>query len=672
VLALALRVGNGVETDMFAMAGDSFGPDIQAAAAASADRARVLLEGTGREEVIRAAHMVRALVGGERSGTDLLRDLRGCTDGLLSPQDRALISSNATAAVREAAEARLFSLAPPLFSVKDDPMLLASSFLESLDGFLAPGWSIHDGMPVMFEEGRASALVALSLKGRSPREVVEIMERIPGELPSGVTARFSGAAFHAALSARRVEREIGFLSGASLVLVLVLGWMLFRSLSFVAPLVVALASGGIAAAGALFAAWPRPHAIAFVFGTSLIGLSVDYVYHARAAGGARSVLRPLTQSFATTMACFAPLLFADLPVLRQMALFTMAGLAAVYAGVAVFGWRGGDTVPVRHEESSAPIFRSIPQFNILRVVLFIVTAFGIVHLRPTADPSAFYRPNASLAADERAVAERLSLGGARIVFARGDTLQEALEHEEDAGVPFGLSRIIPSLKRQRENAALVERLYAAEGAAYAEHTGLKHPVVPDEPRLLDPEKLPQGSSLGELVATMWTGRGLMSPCVGDFSPKDPRVQVIDMRESTESAFARAFRSTRRLFVYSSAALLVFLFAVFRRRALSFACPVAAALVSTLGMLGWLGVPFTFFTLLSFFILLGLGLDYTIFHRGADAPTAGRTVLFAFLTSLAGLGLLSFTAFPVTRDMGITFAFGLFFAYVFSMRVVKAG
>ena len=164
----------------------------------------------------------------------------------------------------------------------------------------------------------------------------------------------------------------------------------------------------------------------------------------------------------------------------------------------------------------------------------------------------------------------------------------------------------------------------------------------------------------------------MSPCVGDFPPKDPRVQVIDMRESTESAFARAFRSTRRLFAYSSAALLVFLFAVFRRRALSFACPVAAALVSTLGMLGWLGVPFTFFTLLSFFILLGLGLDYTIFHRGADAPTAGRTVLFAFLTSLAGLGLLSFTAFPVTRDMGITFAFGLFFAYVFSMRVVKAG
>ena len=659
---------------MLALAGDAFGPELKSVALASAASARVMVEGTNRADVVRGARVVREAFAegppepaGNAPSADLLSQMRGRTDGLLSQEIRSLIMANDTAAVREASEARLFGLAPPLFSVKDDPMLLATSYVESLAGFLAPGWMFQDGMPMKAEGGTVSALVALTLKGRAPRDVAAAMECLPRELPSGVKARFSGAAFHTALSACSAQREIGVLSFVSLALILVLGWRLFRSFGFVAPLAAALAAGGLAASGALFAAWPRPHVLTFVFGTSLLGLSVDYVYHARAAGGARNVLKPLTQSFATTLACFAPLLLADLPVLRQMALFTMAGLAAVYAFVVVFSGDGGGA------RERAPGGRATALSALLpRVLLFAAAAGGVFFLRPSTDPTAFYRPSAALAADERAVAERLSLGGARLVFVRGDSLQEALEREEAAGVPFGLSRIVPSLRRQRENAALAARLYAAEGAAYAEDTGLKRPVAPAEPRLLDPDCFAPGSPLAAVVGAMWTGRGLMSPCAEGFEPSGPHVAVIDMRRSMEGVFARAMDSTLRLFFASAAALVVFLALVFRRRMFEFAGPVAAALVATAGTLGWLGVPFTFFTLLSFFVLMGLGLDYAIFHRSAAAPSARRTVFYAFLTSLAGLGLLSFTAFPVTRDMGVTFAFGLFFAYVFSLPSAASG
>ena len=124
--------------------------------------------------------------------------------------------------------------------------------------------------------------------------------------------------------------EINVLSCVSTILVAVLGWLLFRSLRFVPQLLVCIGAAFLVAAGTLFAVYPHPHVLTFVFGTSLIGLSVDYVYHARAAGDVRRILRQLSFSLLTTLACFSPLLFSEIGALRQMAVFTMAGLVAVY------------------------------------------------------------------------------------------------------------------------------------------------------------------------------------------------------------------------------------------------------------------------------------------------------------------------------------------------------
>ena len=159
---------------------------------------------------------------------------------------------------------------------------------------------------------------------------------------------------------------------------------------------------------------------------------------------------------------------------------------------------------------------------------------------------------------------------------------------------------------------------------------------------------------------------LVAPCPAGFVPADPHVEVLDPRTALEGLFARFLASTCRLLGVSLGLLAVLLLAFFRKRFFLYVGPVVASVAATGGMLGWLGIPLTSFTLLCFFVMVGLGLDYVVFHRSRPGPATRRTVRASFLSSLAGFGLLAFTAFPVTQAMGVTFAFGLFFAYVFSL------
>ena len=260
-------------------------------------------------------------------------------------------------------------------------------------------------------------------------------------------------------------------------------------------------------------------------------------------------------------------------------------------------------------------------------------------------------------------------------------MQEALECEEAAGVK-GLSAIIPSLKRQRENQALVAELRAKAGATYTALTGVPVRDGADARGLLDPEEItdPLLKKLMHPMCVKANGRILLvSPlppaggprsCAAETGgsrvsrPSD--VTIVEPKRELMSLFDAYAHEAYRLLGVSFVLLAVLLAALFRRRFLAYALPVGAAVLATLGVLGWCGVQLTFFHALCFFVCTGLGLDYVIFHleaaAGATLPRTRQVVFVSFLTSAAAFGLLALTSFPVTRAMGATLALGLFFAY----------
>ena len=676
--ALAWRVCGGlrVETDVLALVETENSGSLMELAAGRARQGQLLLEGGDEERLVNVAHILC-----EKFGLDpavdfqkTLRYLAPRTRGLVSAETRELLRAGKFKDVSDASAARLFGPVPPLFSVKDDPFLLATDSALSMQSNLAPGWSLKDGYPVCERGDRHFLLMPCGdLSLEKAEEIMQGAERVNGSFAAGVAKIWCcGPVFHTARSTSRAKREINVLSAVSIVLVALLGWLLFRSWRFAPQLLATVGVAFFAATGALFAFFPRPHVITFVFGVTLIGLSVDYVYHARSAGGAGKVLKPLTQSLATSLACFAPLLFAGIAAMRQMALFTMVGLAAAY--LCALAWRnrcgkGALALAARpgrpcHTMHALLCNRSHGNIFAIGTGLLVIAAMcGIGLVEASFDPSAFYRPGAFLAGGEKRLLELNPVGGEKFACIKGKTLQESLEIEEDVGLR-GLSAVIPSLRRQRENAALVEQLKEREGKAYTELTGLKMPQE-DTRGFLDAAHV-EDESLKKVVRSFAPrGHEIVVPCPEGFTSADPRVVVLAPRLAATRMFARLFLSAGKLLCISFAALVALLIVFFRKKFFDYVSDVVAAVFCTMGMLGWLGIPVTCFTLLCFFVMAGLGLDYVIFHRSNPVPETRRTVLYSFLSSLAGFGMLAFTEFPVTRAMGATLALGLFFLYLFA-------
>ncbi len=669
VLARRVCEGLRVETDVLALVEMEHSGSLMELAAGRARQGQLLLEGGDEEQLIKVANVLseQFKLNPAVDFQKTLRYLAPRTRGLVSAETRELLRAGKFKEVANASVARLFGPVPPFFSVKDDPFLLATDYAMSMQSNLAPGWSLKDGYPVCERGDRHFLLMQCGdLSLEKAEEIMQGAERVYGSFAAGVAKIWCcGPVFHTARSTSRAKREINVLSVISVVLVALLGWMLFRSWRFVPQLLATVGVAFFVATGALFAVFPRPHVITFVFGVTLIGLAVDYVYHSRSAGGAGKVLKPLTQSLATSLVCFAPLLFANISAMRQMALFTMAGLAGAY--LCALAWRSRHAKPctcigeIHGDEQLGKRAKGLLQ--VIVSVLVLVAMCGICRVKVSFEPSAFYSPGKFLAEGEKRLFELNPMGGGKFAYIKGKTLQESLEIEEAVGLR-GLSAVIPSLRRQCENAALVEKLKENEGKAYTELTGLKMPLE-DKRGFLDAANV-EDESLKKIVRT-FSPRGdeIVMPCPEGFTSSDPRVVVLDPRQTAKGMFARLFISAGKLFYISLAALAVLLIVFFRKKFFDYMSGVGGAVLCTMGMLGWLGIPLTCFTLLCFFVMAGLGLDYVIFHRSKSVPETQRTVLYSFLSSLAGFGMLAFTEFPVTRGMGVTLAFGLFFAYLYS-------
>jgi len=94
-------------------------------------------------------------------------------------------------------------------------------------------------------------------------------------------------------------------------------------------------------------------------------------------------------------------------------------------------------------------------------------------------------------------------------------------------------------------------------------------------------------------------------------------------------------------------------------------PPFAAVATTAMLLVFLGEVMNLFTLVGFVLVLGIGVDYTLFYREArKAKSSTMLAIFLSMSSTAlAFGLLSFSSILAIHSFGITVLIGIIIVFL---------
>lgn len=675
-------------------------------ARASSRQVNLLIKGKSEDAVLnRARKICAALPEGIHPVTDnagltkvgqLLHPYRY---QLLSTRHRAALEKGDTAALRDEALANLYSFVPlSLYPVDEDPYGFATSFLLENPLVRQNGFEPRDGVLLTRKNGTHYAYVPLMLP-ESAADSLDEMQKKMEELAIHCQeddVMLCGTPVHTWRASSSSQKAMSGLSALSLLMIVALFLWVFSSLRGMLVMSVTLAAAGVVSLASAVLLHGHVHILALVFGCSLVGISTDYVVHylvghhdSQDARIAPALKRSLLLGLLTSCMGYATFYVAQVDLLAQIATVSIAGLAAAMLFIfSFYPLLYRCHVPVKLAPGALKLGAFVARWHMpawLPWGFACVSVMLAVWKLPICDDlRSFYRPEPDLLAAEKQLATLNGMEhGMLTLVVRGEQTEEILQRQEmlaewlkKAGVPYFTSAaaLVPSAARQKENFAQVKKL----AAEYAEEVPLDIPET--WPGALKPDDLLQTDSPFASLASLWdSGCGLVL-VPGQYRaqlqtlPQQPWLELADRFNDLQQQ-VRQWREQLMWLMGIVGILVLVLLSLFfgLRSALCICGPVAAGVLAVFGGLALLGIPLTLFHVLACYLVLGLGCDYAIFratHTQAGVYAA-LAVCVSFLTSWGVFGVLAFTDFSVTQDMGCAISLGLTVAYVLSPAATGA-
>lgn len=516
----------------------------------------------------------------------------------------------------------------------------------------------------------------------------------------------AGLPLHAEASAVRASREVNTIGWGSLAAVVLLAWLAFRRLGPLALTALSLAVGvatGLCVTGLVFG---QVHLLTLVFGASLVGVAEDYGIHyfaarqgqpaARPRALMRSLLPGLLLALATSVLAYLALGLAPFPGLRQMAVFSAAGLVGAFLTALCWFPLLDRSVP-RDSRFAAAVRGSLAKWPRWRPSRFAWTlaagiaalaVAGLLQLRASDDLRVWQGSPARLQQMQVQAGRLLGTPSvAQFYLVRGGTAQEVLEREEalkrvlDPVVARGafsgyaaVSDWVPSLRQQEADARLRQRVEQQVLAGVNEVLGEK---LVRRPGAAQPLTLQAwlAAPASAAARALWLGeadgqfgtvvmlQGLQDaallPELQRIASQVEGVRWVDRAGEVSAVLARYRVAMTALLVAGHVLVLAALWSRFRREAWRAWLPTALASVLAVAVQGWVGQPFQLSHVLALLLLLGMGVDYGIFLLEHDGDGAAwlAVVLGAASTWLA-FGLLALSSTPALHAFGLTLMIGI--------------
>jgi predicted exporter len=573
------------------------------------------------------------------------------------------------------------------------PLLLSggSGGISPRDGVLA---AQDGGLWYVLIRGRLeSGGLALTNKNSAVKKIYAACGLAAAENP-GLRFVYSGVPFHSYESSSGAQREIHLISTITLIIIICLFVCVFRS---VIPVFVSLSAALVSILAALAAAllfFREVHILTLVFGTTLIGTCVDYSVHyffhwkyngeLKTGTDIRSrIIKSVSLSCVSSLVCFTVLLFAPFVILKQFAVFSLAGLLSSFLSVTCLyplikkkeaagkinrephEKRGGQNIRAAH----GPVLRQARQPRsrraVGRVCLLAMTAVSLTlifinrkQVRLENNIAGLYTMSASLLESEKTSARVLNHGSSSWYFiVSGGSPEETLEREEalraflDAetargslGSYLAVSLFIPSTARQERNfraagnlLPLADSQFAALGFPPEAAGEFRRDFASARGRYLLPgEEIP--GSLRELVSSLWIGAlpgetdGRCYSCVLPRHVKNAEafrtaafdgVFLVNKAEDIGNELDALTKNMLLLFLasYACIAVMVKLFYSWSTTLRICLVPFLLILV-TLAVLVCADIALSFFPAVGLVLVFGLGLDYMFYITESEKSRGG--------------------------------------------------
>ena len=543
-----------------------------------------------------------------------------------------------------------------------------------------------------------------------------------------VSARLlvSGPAAFARQAAQGIRGDVRLVSIVSTVLVAGLLLWRFRSPWVIAAIAVPITLGIAMAALTVQLVFGFVHGIAFGFGMTMLGVTVDYpvllIGHRKSNETATGTLARIGQAFRLAVLTAAlgltGMVFSGFPGIAQLGLFAATGVLAS-AGVTRFVLPrlivAANLAPVTAGNPAGLLrVERLRRFRLWAAIPVVLAAFWLVAVGgpawegDIANLSPVPQGSRDLEAQLRSQLGAPDFG--QILVVQGDTADSVLQQQEDLLPAIGrlvegggaagfeaAASLIPSIATQHARQAalpdaqtLAARLADARtgtpfraGAfdAFAAAVAAARVASPVRPQDLTAPAI--AGLLGTLLfARDGTWFGPIAFSGGDAARiaglAAPGAVFVDMHAETNGLVSRYAARAGWWLGGAALAAVALLLAGLRQPVivLRIVAAIGSASLVTVAVLTAAGVRLSLLHLVALQFTVGVGLDYALFYarRQLDAEERARTLrtlVTCNIMTLLTFGLLTLCQTPLLRAIGVTVAMGAVLSMVFSFLFVGA-
>lgn len=584
-----------------------------------------------------------------------------------------------------------------------------------------------DGALLSEDETHAFVFVATQARAfdaPAQREYLALVDRLFAEARAAehspdATLEVGGVARYAVASEAQIRGDVERIGTLSTVGILLLFGLVFRSWRMLGLGLVPLLFGSAVAMVASHFVFGEIHGLTIAFGTSLLGVGIDYAEHyfthfsLAPADGAMPIMERVWPGLwlgaLTTLIGFVGLGFTGFPGVREIAFFS---------GTAVLGALVGTRLllpPWMPSKYSAPVLpktlagiaerallelKERPSFAWIPVFIFVVSIVFVARAKFVDDLSALLSTDPKIVAEDTRVRERITTAtpGQFVIVVdedddaaleKLDRTTAALNQAQREGLISSFAPLgawIRSPKAQAESFATAKAQAPAIKRALDEagfNVEMFEPFfrtleapAPTAVGLRDLLATPAGSMLETLAPRLPEGQAFVMPLGGirdiaAIRARLPDAIVIDEPSLLEGTYRRVRRETIRMLSLGLVLVMLTLFVRYRSLRLSVAAfaPALIAATCTVALLSVFGVALTLLHVVALLLVLSMGADFGIFvveARGSIRETAQTlvSIFTATTTTLLSFGLLALSSSPALRALGVTTTLGLTLSFLF--------